>query len=217
MSKYYRHAKCIITAWGLLMQMSGPPTIGVEITNIFEIAGWSFSAARLFSLCYSIIKFSSSAIAVFTVDKFGTRDLLLGGCALLFVSYALMTFAFTEVSCSEEGTSVWNCNVDYIVATDVASYVVVVGVLLNSAGFNFGFGALIWLVAVQLLPSEIRARCLSSMQTLFFSCYVLVVLLVDVLFARLTMWGVWVMFGCEVFGATIFIWFLIPGKKNHDK
>jgi MFS family permease len=86
---------------------------------------------------------------VLVVDRIGRRVTLLTGVGVMIASNVLMLvlFAFTSL---KGGAS---------------SALGFIGILFFTAGFNFGFGALVWVYASESFPARLRTAGASAMLT----------------------------------------------------
>ena len=77
-----------------------------------------------------------------TIDRFGRRFVLLTGTALMGLGHALMVLMF---------------------ATDSPEVVGFLGLIVFIAGFNSGFGAVVWIFAAEGFPDHLRGAGASVM------------------------------------------------------
>lgn len=76
--------------------------------------------------------------SLFAVDRIGRRPLLLGGIAAMMLASVMMITVFATGSLSTG--SAWGF----------------VAVLLFTAGYNFGFGSMVWVFASESFPARLR-------------------------------------------------------------
>jgi MFS family permease len=82
--------------------------------------------------------------AIFLVDRLGRRPILLSGIGMMIAADALLIAVFTH---------------------GLALIFGVVGVLVFIAGFNLGFGSLVWVYAGEAFPTHLRSTGSSTMLT----------------------------------------------------
>lgn len=76
--------------------------------------------------------------SLFVVDRIGRRPLLLGGIAVMMLASLMMIAVFATGPLS--GGSAWGF----------------VAILLFTAGYNFGFGSMVWVFASESFPARLR-------------------------------------------------------------
>jgi sugar porter (SP) family MFS transporter len=142
----YRRATLFVIGLGLLVQITGINAIIYFTPLIFQRIGLTGNAALL--LVPAAVQFAAllaTLVALRIVDHVGRRRVLLIGIAVMIVANALMITVF---------------------ATGLhggVSALAFVGVLLFTAGFDFGFGALVWVYASESFPAPLRATGSSAM------------------------------------------------------
>jgi MFS family permease len=87
--------------------------------------------------------------AVLIVDRLGRRLTLLIGVGVMIASNALLVVLYATTSHF----------------SGVTSALGFVGILFFTAGFNFGFGAMVWVYASESFPSRLRTVGASTMLT----------------------------------------------------
>jgi MFS family permease len=88
--------------------------------------------------------------AVLVVDRLGRRLTLLIGVGVMILSNALLVVLYAV-----QGSHF----------TGVGPALGFVGILFFTAGFNFGFGAMVWVYASESFPSRLRTAGASAMLT----------------------------------------------------
>jgi sugar porter (SP) family MFS transporter len=144
----YRRAALFVIGLGLLVQLTGINAIVYFTPLIFTKLGLTGNTALL--LVPALVQFVAllaTLLALRIVDRAGRRRVLLAGIATMVVANVLMIAVFA----AGLGGGV----------TGLAF----AGILLFTAGFDFGFGALVWVYASESFPGPLRATGSSAMLT----------------------------------------------------
>jgi sugar porter (SP) family MFS transporter len=144
----YRRAALFVIGLGLLVQLTGINAIVYFTPLIFKELGLTGNTALL--LVPALVQFVAllaTVLALRIVDRAGRRRVLLAGIATMVVANVLMIAVFA----AGLGGGV----------TGLAF----AGILLFTAGFDFGFGALVWVYASESFPGRLRATGSSAMLT----------------------------------------------------
>jgi sugar porter (SP) family MFS transporter len=144
----YRRAALFVIGLGLLVQLTGINAIVYFTPLIFTQLGLTGNTALL--LVPALVQFVAllaTVLALRIVDRAGRRRVLLAGIATMVVANVLMIAVFA----AGLGGGV----------TGLAF----AGILLFTAGFDFGFGALVWVYASESFPAPLRATGSSAMLT----------------------------------------------------
>ncbi len=142
----YRKATLFVVGLGLLVQITGINAIIYFTPLIFTKIGLTGNAALL--LVPAVIQFAAllaTLVALRIVDRVGRRRVLLIGIATMMLANVLMIAAFAS---GLHGG---------------ASALAFIGILLFTAGFDFGFGAMVWVYASESFPAPLRATGSSAM------------------------------------------------------
>jgi sugar porter (SP) family MFS transporter len=142
----YRRATLFVIGLGFLIQITGINAIIYFTPLIFQNMGLTGNTALL--LIPALVQFAAliaTIVAVRIVDRVGRRRVLLIGISVMLVANALMIAVFAA------GLSGGLSSLAFI------------GVLLFTVGFDFGFGALVWVYASESFPASLRAKGSSAM------------------------------------------------------
>jgi sugar porter (SP) family MFS transporter len=144
----YRRAGLFVIGLGLLVQITGINAIVYFTPLIFKELGLTGNAALLLVPAgVQFIALLATLVALRIVDRVGRRVVLLIGISVMVVANALMIAVFA------------------IGLRGGVSTLAFVGILLFTAGFDFGFGALVWVYASESFPARLRATGSSAMLT----------------------------------------------------
>jgi sugar porter (SP) family MFS transporter len=144
----YRRAALFVIGLGLLVQLTGINAIVYFTPLIFTKLGLTGNTALL--LVPALVQFVAllaTVLALRIVDRAGRRRVLLAGIATMVVANVLMIAVFA----AGLGGGV--------------TALAFAGILLFTAGFDFGFGALVWVYASESFPGRLRATGSSAMLT----------------------------------------------------
>jgi MFS transporter, SP family, galactose:H+ symporter len=145
----YARATVFVVVLGFLVQITGINAITYYSPFIFKELGWSGHTPLLIQAFVEVFSVVAVVVSVLVVDRIGRRVTLLTGVGVMIASNVLMLllFAFTDLNGG---------------ASSVLGFV---GILFFTAGFNFGFGALVWVYASESFPARLRTAGASAMLT----------------------------------------------------
>ena len=144
----YRRATVFVVSLGFLVQITGINAIIYFTPLIFTKVGLTGNVALL--LVPALIQLAAlvaTVAAVLLVDRIGRRRVLLSGIVAMIAANVLLAVVF---------------------AGDLsggASALAFAGVLLFTCGFDFGFGAMVWVYASESFPGRLRSSGASAMLT----------------------------------------------------
>ncbi len=120
-------------------QLSGINVIMYYAPMIFEKAGASTNSAMLQAVAVGVTNMLFTIIAMFFIDKFGRKTLLLIGAVGMFLSLAGAAFHYYD-------------------ETLFGSYGVVFFIVGFIAFFAFSQGAVIWVFLAEIFPNRVRSK-----------------------------------------------------------
>jgi sugar porter (SP) family MFS transporter len=140
------------TMLGFIQQVTGINTIIYYAPTIFQLAGFQdVSTSILATIGIGTVNVLATIFAVYYLDKFGRRPLLLTGLTGMCISLLGLSIAFR--SGTAQPMLPWiamGCTFSYIIC------------------FAFSLGAILWLVVSEIFPLEVRA---TAMGIAVFSCW----------------------------------------------
>jgi sugar porter (SP) family MFS transporter len=145
----YLRATIFVVVLGFLVQITGINAITYYSPSIFKELGWSDTTSLLVQGFIELFSVFAVVAAVLVVDSFGRRRTLLTGVGVMIAANILMVLLFAFGSLDGGFQSVLGF----------------VGILFFTAGFNFGFGALVWVYASESFPAPLRTTGASAMLT----------------------------------------------------
>ncbi len=134
---------------GFLVQITGINAITYYSPFIFKDIGWSSHFALLIQGLIEVFSVFATVAAVLVVDRIGRRLTLLIGIGVMVASNALMVILYAS------GSSF----------SGLKSVLGFIGIMFFTAGFNFGFGAMVWVYASESFPARLRTAGASTMLT----------------------------------------------------
>ena len=141
----FRRAGIFVVGLGFLVQITGINAIVYYSPTIVQQVGVESSSGAI--LVTAIIQLFAVAAVVgsfFLVDRLGRRPILLGGITTMGIASAMLVVAF---------------------ATGPSPVLAIIGILLFTMAFNFGYGALVWAYASESFPARLRTQGGSAMLT----------------------------------------------------
>jgi sugar porter (SP) family MFS transporter len=145
----YARPAVFVIVLGFLVQITGINAITYYSPFIFQDIGWHGNTPLLIQGLIEIFSVFATVAAVLVVDRIGRRLTLLTGIGVMVASTALMTVLYAIGSHF----------------TGLRSVLGFIGILFFTAGFNFGFGALVWVYASESFPARLRTAGASMMLT----------------------------------------------------
>lgn len=127
----------LVVVFALFNQLSGINAIIYYAPRIFELAGLGKSSALLSTTGIGLINFSFTLLAMFFIDNFGRKKLMLVGSVGLILTLAGVAFSFT---------------------LGIGGMLVPALLFAYIAFFAFSQGAVIWVFFSEVFPNSIRGR-----------------------------------------------------------
>jgi len=137
-----RYAWMIFLAWAVAMfnQLSGINALMYYAPRIFEMAGASRDSALLQSVAVGGTNLLFTVSALFFIDRFGRRPLLLVGSVGTCVCLAVVAYELSKPDGERSGPAVLAALLGFI------------------AFFAFSQGAVIWVFISEVFPNAVRAK-----------------------------------------------------------
>lgn len=123
----------------VLQQITGQPSVLSYATPIFQDFGLTNSA----SVILAVFKLVATLCTVVTVDKYGRKNLLFAGCALMLA--ALLVLAAVPSTSQSQGAK----------GAILAAMVVYIG------GYQVGFGPIGWVLISEVFPLSVRGQAVA--------------------------------------------------------
>lgn len=177
----------------LFQQWCGLNTLINYADKIFTSAGYGVSALLFNIVIVSTVNLIFTIVAIFSIDRFGRRILMLLGAIGLSVLYFLIGVCF-------------HC---HYLGIPILSLIIAV-----MACFAVSLGPAVWVIIAEIYPNRIRGAAVSvSVFALWFGCFSLVYSF-PLLFKHLTKAGTFWMYSGICFAGFLYIWFKLPETKG---
>jgi SP family xylose:H+ symportor-like MFS transporter len=137
-----RYAKPIFLACSIAMfnQLSGINAVMYYAPKIFNMAGAAQNSALLQSIVIGCVLLLFTVAAMFFIDRFGRRILILIGSVGMVASLGLVALEFSKNNGHGNGVAV------------------LAGLIAFIAFFAFSSGAVIWVFISEIFPNSVRAK-----------------------------------------------------------
>jgi len=191
----YLRATLFVVGLGFLIQITGINAVVFYSPLIFKQMGFSGNSALL--LLPALVQVGSliaTVVSLAVVDRLGRRPTLLTGITAMIASTVLLVVVFASGHVS-----------------GAAGFI---GILVFTAGFNFGFGSLVWVYASESFPARLRTTGASAMLTADLIANLVIALYF--LSAMKTLGGTatFAVFAGLAAVSWLFIWWLAPETKG---
>jgi len=145
--KPYLRATLFVLGLGFLIQITGINAVVFYSPLIFKEMGFSGNSALL--LLPALVQVGSlvaTVVSLSVVDRLGRRPTLLTGIAAMIVSTIVLAGVFAGGD-----------------LTGAGGWLGFAAIFVFTAGFNFGFGSLVWVYASESFPARLRTTGASAM------------------------------------------------------
>jgi sugar porter (SP) family MFS transporter len=194
----YLRATMFVVGLGFLIQITGINAVVFYSPLIFKEMGFTGNAALL--LLPALVQVGSlvaTVVSLSIVDRLGRRPTLLTGIATMTVSTLLLVGVFAAGS-----------------LTGVTGWLGFLGIFLFTAGFNFGFGSLVWVYASESFPARLRTTGASAMLTADLVANLIIGLYFLSALESLGGVATFAMFAGLAALSFVFVWWLAPETKG---
>ncbi len=177
-------------------QLTGVNIVIYYGPTILENAGFKLDSALQFQVAIGVINLLFTLIALWKIDKWGRRPLLIGGMTAVFVSLVIIAFMFT----SGNASGLW----------------IVIMLCVYIASLAISINAVIWVLTGEIYPNRVRGRAMSiatfSNWTTNFICAFLFPWYV----AQIGMGGGFFTFAAFCLVATLFFYRFVPETRGRS-
>ncbi len=175
-------------------QMTGVNIIVYYGPTILKNAGFALDSALQFQVAIGLINFIFTIIALWKIDKWGRRPLLIGGMAATFVSLLIIATLFTF----EATSGMW----------------IVIMLCVYMASLALSINAVIWVLIGEIFPNRIRGRAMSIATFANWSTNFITAFMFPWYVAKIGMNAGFFTFAAMCLIATIFFYRYVPETKG---
>ncbi|KAK1570043.1 general substrate transporter [Colletotrichum navitas] len=129
-----------------MAQLCGASGIKYYLPYLLRSLGLSMKISVMVTAIEMTVKIFFTVLEMFIIDRFGRRNCLATGCAIMAVSL-LINAALPLVYGYGENTA--------------ASVVCIIFIFVYAMGFSIGFGPVTWVYNTEIFPTSVRARGLN--------------------------------------------------------
>ncbi|EFQ36379.1 hypothetical protein CGRA01v4_13736 [Colletotrichum graminicola] len=129
-----------------MAQLCGASGIKYYLPYLLRSLGLSMETSVMVTAVEMTVKILFTVLEMFIIDRFGRRNSLAAGCAIMAVSL-LINAALPIVYGYGENTA--------------ASVVCIIFIFVYAMGFSIGFGPVTWVYNTEIFPTSVRARGLN--------------------------------------------------------
>jgi MFS transporter, SP family, arabinose:H+ symporter len=180
----------------MFSQFSGINAIIYYGVKILREAGFGAGDAFWGQVTIGIVNTVFTLVAIFTIDKFGRKPLLIWG-----VSGAVISLVMIGVLFAVDNTS---------------STLLLIFILFYIACFAFSFGPVVWVILSEIYPTRIRGRAMGVATVTLWASNWVVGQFTPTLLETVTASGTFWLFALTCFPAIIVTWKLVPETKRRN-
>lgn len=171
--------------------------IGINVVlyyapRIFESLGASGDASMMQTIVMGIVNIIFTLVAIFTVDKFGRKPLLIiGSTGMMIGMIALAVFSFT----------------------DMIGIGALVFIIIYTASFMMSWGPICWVLISEIFPNTIRSQAVAIAVAMQWVAN----FLVSSTFPSLSAWsvgGTYLIYAIMSLLSAVFVWKFVPETKG---
>ena len=171
--------------------------IGINVVlyyapRIFESLGASGDASMMQTIVMGIVNIIFTLVAIFTVDKFGRKPLLIiGSTGMMIGMIALAVFSFT----------------------DMIGIGALIFIIIYTASFMMSWGPICWVLISEIFPNTIRSQAVAIAVAMQWVAN----FLVSSAFPSLSAWsvgGTYLIYAIMALLSIVFVWKFVPETKG---
>ena len=194
----YLRATLFVVGLGFLIQITGINAVVFYSPMIFKEMGFTGNTSLL--LLPALVQVGSlvaTLVSLSIVDRLGRRPTLLTGIGAMLGATLLLIVVFAAGD-----------------LTKTTGWLGFLGVFVFTAGFNFGFGSLVWVYASESFPSRLRSIGASAMLTANLTANLIIALYFLSTLESLGGTGTFALFAALAAISFVFVWWLAPETKG---
>ena len=171
--------------------------IGINVVlyyapRIFESLGASGDASMMQTIVMGIVNIIFTLVAIFTVDKFGRKPLLIiGSTGMMIGMIALAVFSFT----------------------DMIGIGALIFIIIYTASFMMSWGPICWVLISEIFPNTIRSQAVAIAVAMQWVAN----FLISSTFPSLSAWsvgGTYLIYAIMALLSIVFVWKFVPETKG---
>ena len=179
-----------------LQQITGINAVIYFSPKIFEMANFGSASSAIFaSVGIGVVNVIAALIALFLMDRWGRRPLLILGISGMVISLLILSTAF-------------------LFQTELIDLIAVISLMAYVGSFSLGLGAVTWLILSEIFPLKVRGKAMTvALFVNWVSNY-----LVSLTFLDIVDWigisGSFYLFAAFGIFAFYFVWRYLPETKG---
>ncbi len=189
----YRLALIVGLGLSIFGQFTGVNIIVYYGPDILAGAGFTFDNALKFQVAIGLINLIFTALALWKIDSWGRRPLLIGGMAAVCLSLVIIGTLFT---------------------TGVQGIWIVVMLCIYMASLAFSINAVIWVLLGEIYPNRLRGRAMSIATFANWSTNFITAFIFPWFVTQIGMGPGFFVFAGFCFVATLFFYKVVPETKG---
>jgi MFS transporter, SP family, arabinose:H+ symporter len=178
----------------MFSQFSGINAIIYYGVKILKEAGFGAGDAFWGQVTIGIVNTLFTLVAIFTIDKFGRKPLLIFGVSGAVISLVMVGILFA--------------------VNNSSSVLLLIFILFYIACFAFSFGPVVWVILSEIYPTRIRGRAMGVATVTLWASNWIVGQFTPSLLETVNASGTFWLFALTCFPAIIVTWKLVPETKN---
>jgi len=175
-------------------QLTGVNIIVYYGPTILENAGFKLGSSLQYQVAIGVINLIFTLLALWKIDKWGRRPLLIGGMCAVFISLLIIAILFSFGSTS--------------------GFWIVIMLCIYMACLALSINAVIWVLTGEIFPNRIRGRAMSIATFSNWGTNFITAFLFPWYVAQIGMNMGFYTFAATTLVATIFFWYLVPETKG---
>jgi MFS transporter, SP family, galactose:H+ symporter len=152
-AKEWRRPLIVASVLAVLQQLTGINAIIYYADTIFAAAGFNNPTSQSLATLWAVggVNVVATLIAVFWVDRFGRKPLLLIGTSGMLLGLLTVAGAFFELNTVTASEAAHK-------SASQAATLALVGLVVFIASFAFSLGPVVWTVINEVFPAHLRGR-----------------------------------------------------------
>jgi sugar porter (SP) family MFS transporter len=198
--RWVRPALVVALILAIGQQFCGNNAINLYAPTMFTNLGFGTSVSLLASIVLGVVKLVFTFGVVFVVDRWGRKPLLLVGAVLMALTLALLGVVVLTFHGS----------------TTVTGVTTLVFLTLYLAGYEVGWGAVVWLMMAEVFPLKVRGVGMGVGSVVLWAATFAITFVFPVMDNALGLaYSAWIFAGIGVLLFVLVLW-LVPETKGRS-